>query len=187
MPRQPDPHEERIRRMQDGEATINRSWETVLEEMEELAESREAEGMSVETFPAVHTDAVSPQSTAAKDAADPDEVRYGIVHVIADNHEDAFREATDGADFSEYLAFGNEINGFMFLMTELRDPDAQQSVMIAGMYDKLTAKGMINAAERYGTLWIHAKTIDGTPLGSFAIDDYGPLIGEPPAETEQSN
>lgn len=146
------------------------AWEQLLDEMHEIADDREDDGWEVLELVADHTSPLSKD-----DGAD----RWGLSHIVPDSDAEAFEEFYDRERFTEYLAYGQVIQTYMYLVTELIDPAAEDSVLIASRYDQHLGKGMINSAKSEDVLHTHVQKIDGTVVGSFEHETYGPLIGEP--------
>ncbi|MCU4743150.1 hypothetical protein OB955_05835 [Halobacteria archaeon AArc-m2/3/4] len=144
------------------------AWSQTNEDMNVIADQRREEGWNVVSMPAVHTSPVS------KDQGDDD--TFGLVHVIPDNHTEAFSEAFDRGEFHQYEAYRNEVDGFVYLVTELIDPDSETIVLIASQYDLQLSRGMIESAVDEDALYTHAKTINGTTLGSVRHEKFDPLI-----------
>lgn len=166
-----DPH---VARLKDPEGVHTAAWSRLLEEMDALAEGRRKEGWDVTTVVAAHTDTVS------KDMRDHD--RFGLMHIVPDNHAEEFTDAYDPDAFTEYLAYGNEVEKFLYVVTELIDPENSRSVMIASRYDMVMAGGMVQSAHEEGVLYTYVKTIDGTILGTFEHEEFDPLISSPKQE-----
>lgn len=152
---------------------VKDAWKRTNEDMEAIAENRRAEGWEVVSMPAVHT---SPVSKSMGD--DPE--RFGLVHIIPDNHADDFTEAYETGEFDEYLAYQEVVHESVFLVTELMDPESETIVLIASHYDRQYAGGMVHSAHEEGVMYTHAKTLDGTELGRFTHEEFEPLLPEPP-------
>lgn len=146
----------------------NDAWVQTIEDMKAIAEQRRQEGWDVVALPAGDTATVSREAGAGD--------RFGIVHVIADNHAEPFTEAFERGEFPRYEAYRNEIGGFVFLVTELLDPDSDTAILLAGQYELEYVPGMLEAAEDEDVLYTHVQTLDGTVLGSFRHEEYEPLV-----------
>jgi len=164
----PDP---RTERRKDPTGAKTEAWKQTLEDMEAIAEDRRNDGWEVLTVVSAHTDTVS------RDMGEDD--TFGLVHVIPDNYADEFVEFYDGDEFTEYLAYGTDVEGFMYVVTELIDPEADRSVLIASRYDMTRSDGLVQSAVDEGVLYTHLKRIDGTSVGSFAHEEFDPLITKP--------
>ncbi len=169
----PDPQ---IERRRDPQGVHQASWSRTLETMHRLADERRDDGWEVVTVMAAHTDTVS------KDMGDHD--RFGLTHIIPNNHVDAFSDTYDPDRFTEYQAYGTDVQGFKYVVLELLDLDGNRSILIACRYDMMYADGMIKNARNEGVLYSHVKTIDGTILGTFAHQTYDSLVA--PAERAAS-
>jgi hypothetical protein len=139
--------------------------------MEAIAEERREDGWDVITLTAAHTDTVS------KDMGDHDD--FGLFHVVPDNQAEEFVEWFDPDDFTEYLAYGTDVEGFMYIVTEFIDPESDRSILVASRYDAVLADGLAESAAEEGVLYSHIKTIDGTTLGKFPHEEYAPLLKRP--------
>lgn len=163
-----DPHVERLKNSTSAETE---AWKQELEEMELIAQERRDDGWEVLTMSAGHTNTVSRDGD--------DDKKFGICHIVPDSDAEAFAEFYDEESFTEYLAYGRPIESHLYLVTELIDPVSERAVLIAGRYNRMYADGMISDANEEGVLYTHVEKINGTVVGSFEHEAYGPLIGEP--------
>lgn len=161
----PDPRTERRR---DPHGVHQESWSRTLETMEQMAHDRQDDGWEVVTVMAAHTDVVS------RDMGDHN--RFGLTHIIPNNHVDRFTDTFDTDLFTDYRAYGSDVEGFKYVVLELVDLENERSIMIACRYDMTLADGMVSNARDEGVLYSHIKKIDGTILGTFAHDDFEPLV-----------
>lgn len=137
---------------------VKEAWVRTNDEMELIADRRREEGWEVVSMPTVHTSPVS------RDQGKDD--RFGLVHVLPNNHAESFSEAFERGEFPEYQAYRNEVDGYVYLVTELLDPESGTVILVAGQYDLRLAEGMVTTALDEDCLYTHVKTIDGTALGS---------------------
>lgn len=147
---------------------VKEAWLRTNDDMEAVAEDRRSEGWDVTSMPAVHTSPVG--------RATGDDDRFGLVHVIPDNHADAFTDAFERGEFPDYQAYRNEIQSHVFLVTELLDPDSETVILIASHYDVQHAAALFNTVHQEGCIYTHAETVDGTELGSVRHDEYEPFV-----------
>lgn len=164
----PDPRDLNRR---DPEGVHTEAWKQTLEDMETIAEDRREDGWETITVLAAHTD------TKSIDMGEDDE--FGLSHIIPNNHAEPFEEVYDPEAFTEYLAYGTSIETYMYVVTELIDPEEKRSILIASRYNMAIARGMTESAEKKGYLPSHYKTIDGTTIATFEHEDYGPLVDRP--------
>lgn len=151
---------------------VKQAWALTLEDMEAIAEERRAEGWDVVATQSVHTTPVSKSM-----GADPE--RFGLVHVVPGNHAEAFAEAADRGEFDEYLAYRNEVEGSVFLVTELVDADTETILLVASHYYRHRADGMIQSVLEEGAIYTIARTLDGTELGRFRHEEWEPFVPLP--------
>lgn len=159
-----------VARHGDPKGVHKETWSRTLEDMEAIAEDRRREGWDVVSVVAAHTDAVS------KDMKDHG--RFGLMHIIPNNHADRFTDIYSEERFTEYLAYARTVEGFVYLVTELIDPEAERSILIAGRYDTILGRGMLEDVEEEGLLYTYVKTVDGTVLGKIAHEEYDPFMPE---------
>lgn len=164
-------YDPRAARRRDPEGVHSETWKQTLEDMEAIADERRREDWAVWTVFAAHTDTVS------IDMGEED--RFGLVHVVPNNQTEPFETVYDPASFTEYLAYGTRVEHSMYLVTELIDPADERSILVASQYNVAMADGMVESAEEKGYLPSVFRTIDGTTLGTFEHEEYGPLLGRP--------
>ncbi|SDJ25906.1 hypothetical protein SAMN05216226_101364 [Halovenus aranensis] len=150
------------------------AWDRTIADMRALATGREEDGWETYTVIAAHTDAVG--------AKRGDYRHCGLSHVIPDNHTDVFEDVYDESEFTEFLVYGQPVETFMFLVTELIDPDRERSIFVAGSYDPVRGANLPEYGEAHGVLSSYFRTIDGTILGSFDHERWEPLVGQEPEE-----
>lgn len=166
-----DPSDPGAFRRRDPKGVQTEAWKQTLEDRDAIAQERRDEGWDVVTIMTAHTDTVS------RDMGDDE--RFGLVHVIPNNYVEEFTETFDSDEFTEYLVYGSEVDGFMFVVTELIDPKTERSILIPSRYDIARADGMFASAEDEDVLYTHVKTIDGTILGTFEHEEYDPFVPGP--------
>lgn len=161
----PDAYDEETRtdRTADNADTLKNAWQATIEDMEALATEYEEKGWRTTTIPAGHTGAEHPDTGV--------EGRFGLVHVIPDNHAEAFETAFAAGEFPRYDVFRNEVGGQTFLVTVLADPETEAVVLLAGGFERREARQLMHTASEEGEMYTHVRTLDGTQLGSFQHDD----------------
>lgn len=150
------------------------AWKQTNDEMAALADERRADGWEVVTATAVHTDPIG------RDQGSDD--RFGLVHVIPDNHADDVADAFERGEFARFEAYRNDVGDDVFLVTELLDEEHELAVLIASAYDVRRAGAMVATAREEGVLYTHAKTLDGTPLGAVRHEAWQPLVPDSDAD-----
>jgi hypothetical protein len=147
------------------------AWQRTLDDMTAMAEELEADGWDVVTIAAGHTAPTNP------DAGETD--RFGFVHVVPDNKAEPFEQAVETGKFPKYRVFRNEMQGRIFMLTQLIDPDSETTVLIAGNFEMRHAPGLVKTALKEDEMYTHVQTLDGTHLGSFRHDDVEKFFPEP--------
>lgn len=138
------------------------AWQGTIEDMQALGEELEAEGWDVCT--------VASGQTATEDPAAGETDRWGLTHVIPDNFAEEFDEYFEEGGYPEYDVFRQEVEGRLFLVTLLEDPDAQSAILIAGQFQLFEAGPLVATAKEEGEVYTHVTTLDGTLHGSFRHD-----------------
>lgn len=164
----------RTERRKDPTGIKREAWKRTIDDMEAAAADRRENGWDVLTLFAAQTDTVS------KDMGEHDD--FGLFHVVPDNSAEEFVEWFDPDEFTEYLVYGADVEGFMYAVIEFIDPDRKRSIMLACRYDMTQAAGLVASAEAEGVLYSIVRRIDRTQLGRFAHEEFGPLINRPESE-----
>ena len=169
----PEKDDPAVRRRQSLGDEHTTAWEQTLDEAKLLADERRQNGWESTVVMSAHTDTVS------RDMKDHD--RFGLMHVIPNNHADTFTEWYDPETFTEDLVYGTSVNGVMFVAIELIDPEAERSIVVPCSYDMTRAHGMTESAAEEGALYSYFKTITGDTLGKFRHETVEPLVTPPEA------
>ena len=147
------------------------AWQRTIDDMQAMAGDLREEGWNVVTIGAGHTAPTNPDAGASD--------RWGFVHVIPDNDAEAFDEAVETGKFPEYRVFRNEMQGRVFMLTELRDSESETAILIAGNFEVRHAPGLVKTALKEDQIYTHVQTLDGTHLGSFRHDDVEKFFPDP--------
>lgn len=168
-----DEFEEREREYErlSASAEVHKSaWKQTLEDMHALADERRGEGWEVVEVQAGDT----APSTADADVTDT----HGLTYVVGRNDAEAFREAFDAGDYPQYRVYRQEMDGRVFVVTELLDPDADRCILVAGNFWRHQAGPMVRQALDAGKMYTHVRKLDKTHLGSFEHDDVKKFFPE---------
>lgn len=163
--------EPRMQRQADPKGVHSEAWKQTLEDMKAIAADRRDEGWSVQTVMTTHTDTVS------IDMGEHDE--FGLFAIVPDNYADEFVEFYDEDSFTEYIAYGSNVEGFMYVVNEWIDPEGKRSIPIASRYDMTRANGLVESAKQEGVLYTHLNRVSGETLAVFEHEAYEPLISHP--------
>lgn len=145
-------------------ADVHRNaWEETIEEMNASADEYAADGWETHAVAALNTAAVSRDEAAAARA----DIGWGLVHTIPDNFVDGFADAVDRGAFPEYDVFRRLVDGRVFHLLVLRDPDERLALFVAGNYPLQGAEGCIAAAKDEEGLQSWLRGTDGTVAGTF--------------------
>lgn len=147
------------------------AWQKTLDDMRAMESELEAEGWDVVAIGAGHTAPTNPDAGASD--------RYGLVYVIPDNKADPFEQAVETGKFPKYRVFRNEMEGRIFMLTQLLDPDSETAVLLAGNFETRHAPGLVKTALKEDEMYTHVQTLDETHLGSFRHDDVEKFFPDP--------
>ena len=147
------------------------AWQRTLEDMEAMADELREEGWTVITTAAGHTAPTNP------DASESD--RFGFVHVVPDNDAEELEDAVETGGFPKYRVFRNEMEGRIFMVTQLLDPESQTVVLVAGNFQMRHAPGMVKTALEEDEMYTHIQRLDKTHIASFRHDDVEKFFPDP--------
>jgi hypothetical protein len=144
-------------------ATVHRSaWEETIEDMKAQAAQYGEEGWETHAVAALNTAAASKDQAAAADRG----YGWGLLHTIPDNYADEFADAIERCEFHEYDVYRQLMEGRVFHLVVLRDPEARVALFVAGNYRLQEAEGCIANAKAEGHLRTWLMTLDGTVVGT---------------------
>ncbi|NHX37525.1 MULTISPECIES: DUF7529 family protein [Halolamina] len=149
-------------------------WIATLEELHALAEERRADGWTVLTTQAGDTAPVPPET------GDTD--RFGLVHVVPGDDADELTELLADGTIDEFEAYRRTVNATCFLITELRDTERRECVLVATAYDLGEADALASHAADVGHIYTRIRRLDGTPVAEIRHEAYEKLL---PASTTE--
>lgn len=158
-------HHERVESIDRSQGQLKQAWEDTLADMEALAEERREEGYDVTAIAAADAGPIGRDTTA-------DEGEFGMEFVIPDNYVDEFVEAFEAGDYPEYDVFRAEVASDAFIVEELRDPDAERVILLAGAYPLKDVATCAYAARKEDQMFTYVRTLDGTRYGAFRHEGY---------------
>lgn len=135
------------------------AWQETLDDMEAMAEEREAKGWDTVTVTAL--------DGAPKDSELDDRDRHGLVFVVPDNQAEDLEAAIEAGEFPRYDVYRAERSGEVFVVVEYLDPETETAILVAGTYELRYAAGMVEEGREEGETFTHYQTLDTTPVGSF--------------------
>lgn len=154
-----------------GQADIHRdAHQQTLDDAKAREDEYQEKGWETLLIPAGHT-ATEPPRVGETD-------RFGLIHVIPDNHADEFEAFFERGEFPAFDVYRAEVSGRVFLVTELLDPEAELAVLIIGNYVLRDAQELIETVLEEEEMYTHVQTLDGTHLGSFVHEDYEKFFPE---------
>jgi hypothetical protein len=138
------------------------AWEETIEEMRARADDYEADGWETHAVPALDTSPVSADQARAAEG-----YGWGLLHTLPDNFVPEFADAVDRGEFPEYDVYRRLLEGRVFHLLVLRDPDVRIALLVAGSYRLRDAEGCIATARREEHLQTWLLGTDDTVAGTF--------------------
>lgn len=138
------------------------AWEQTLEDMWALEEELQAEGYDTIETAAGHTAAVDPHD---------DRPYWGLEHIVPDSDAEAIEDAVAESEFTEYDVYRSLVEGRVFEVTVLLDPDAENAVLIASQFELQRATELIVYTRDQGTVNTIVKFLDDTVVAEIEHDD----------------
>lgn len=163
------PSAEDLESVKDAVAPKHEAWGQTLDEMYAMADELREDGWSVTAIPTAHTDPVAPEF-----GDDPD--RFGLVHVIPGNYQEAFNEAYEPERFTSYEVYQREIDQAIYQVTALYDEATKTAILLGVYYERAKATELFNAVYEREVMYTLCKKLDDTPLGKFRHDDFEPMV-----------
>jgi len=143
-------------------AVHKNAWSETIDEMKASAAEYEEDGWESHYVAALDTAPISTDQ-ARRSRGD---YGWGLVHTLPDNFTDAFADALERGSFPEYDVFRRLVDGRVFHLIVLRDPDERIALFVAGNYRLQEAEGCIATARREGEVRTWLTATDGTVVGT---------------------
>ncbi|MFW6384131.1 MAG: DUF7529 family protein [Halodesulfurarchaeum sp.] len=151
--------------------TYSRAWELTVGDAERMAAGKAEDGWETVVLPA--------GDMAPEPPSDGKAGRYGLAYVVPGNRADTFERMLETATFPEWEVYRTTVEGRVFIVTELLDPEAEKAAYVAGNYELRLAEQLIETAAERGTVYTHLQRLDGTPVASFEHEDWRRFFPEP--------
>lgn len=149
-------------------------WEATREELELVAAERRETGWEVLALRASETVPALPEAGAQD--------RFGLTYTLTDSEADQLVTLLENTTIDEFEAYRRTVGTTCFLVTELRDTETRQCVLVAGAYDVGAAEELANHAAEVGHLFTRFQYLDGTSVAEIRHDSYEKLL--PPSLTD---
>lgn len=154
-----EPDHNRVEQITASAEVKKNAWQATLDEMEALAADYEDADWDVATISALEV-ATTP-SSESKDG------RWGLIYLIPDNQVEPFQRLFQRGDFPQYEVYRQEVEGDVFLVTVLTDPETEAALLLAGAYTGMHALGLVDETKEQNHVYTHVRTLDGTYYGTF--------------------
>ena len=138
------------------------AWERTLEEMWALEEDLQDDGWDTVVTAAGHTGPVAPSHGKGY---------WGLVHIVPDSDAEAIGEAVEAGEFPSYDVYRTEVEGRVFGVTVLMDPDAERAVLVANQFELREAGQLVEHTHEAGHVNSVFRYLDGTVVAQVRHDD----------------
>lgn len=154
----PDPAE---RLAADSEVHAD-AWQQTLDDMWALEADLQEEGWDTLETAAGHTAPVAPEHEKG---------HWGLVHVVPDSDAAAIGDAVEAGAFPRYDVYRTDVDGRVFAVTVLLDPDAETAVLIANQFERRRADALVEHAGDVGHVATVVRRLDGTVVAQVRHED----------------
>jgi len=148
--------------------TGSSGWAQVLEEMDAMAAELEDAGWRTLSIAAGDAAAVTADTSSTG--------RHGYSYVIPGDAADEFEALFAPDGFARTDVYRADGGTDLYLLTVLKDPPTEATILIAGAFDRSRLPDCRRAAETAGTMYTDVFRVDGTRVGTFEHDDPTPFF-----------
>lgn len=150
---------ERIRANSEAHAS---AWQESLDEMWALEEELREDGWETLATAAGHTGPVAPSH---------DYGYWGLAHIVPDSDAEAIEELVEGGEFSNYDVYRTEVNGRVFGVTVLLDPDGSTAILITNQFELRLAGELVAHTHEVGHVNTIVRYLDGTVVAEVRHEE----------------
>lgn len=129
------------------------AWQETLEEMWALEEQYQEQGWETVETAAGHTNPLAPSDSRN---------RWGLEHIVPDSDAEAIEDVVGDADFTSYDVYRKTVDGRVFSVTVLLDPDVETAVLIANQFALRHAVALVEHVKEVGHVDTVVRYLDGT-------------------------
>ncbi|MCU4801223.1 hypothetical protein OB920_12655 [Halobacteria archaeon HArc-gm2] len=140
------------------------AWQRTLDDMWALEEEFQDEGWETLVTAAGHTAAVTPSHEKGY---------WGLTHIVPDSDAEAIGDAVESADFPRYDVYRTLVDGRVFSVTALLDPEAETAVLVSNQFELRRARPLVEHAREAGHVNTVVRFLDGTVVAQARHDDPG--------------
>lgn len=155
----------------------NAAWEQTIEDVEAIEDELADEGWETLSIITGQTLPMAPRH------GDTD--RFGIVYVVPGDKAEPFEATVADKTFPQYDVFRQEVNGRLFVVTELLDPETKTAVLLAGSFWTHDAEHLIDTVEEKDEMYTYVQKLDETQLGSFQHDEPAKFFSKLDDQTDE--
>lgn len=148
------------------------AWEQTLDEMRTLEKDLQDDGWETLVTAAGHTAPLAPGHDAD---------HWGLVHIVPDSDAAAIGEAVEAGQFPNYDVYRTDVDGRVFGVTVLLDPETSTAILVANQFQLREARDLIEHVHDVGHVDSVVRPLDGTAVAQVRHDrpeKFFPRYGE---------
>lgn len=138
------------------------AWQETLEEMWAIEEELQEEGWETIETAAGHTTPRGPDDGAPY---------WGLEHIVPDSDAEAIEAAVEGGDFPSYDVYRSTVQGRVFGVTVLLDPETDTAILIANQFPVQKAVALAEHTHEVGHVNTVVRFLDGTVVAQVRHED----------------
>lgn len=138
------------------------AWQRTLDDMWALEDDLQEDGWETLVTAAGHTAAVTPSQG---------EGYWGLVHIVPDSDAEAIGEAVEAGEFPQYDVYRSRVDGRVFSVTVLLDPETETAVLVSNQFELRNAHALVEHAHDVGHVNSVFRYLDGTVVAQVRHDD----------------
>jgi len=147
------------------------AWQQTLDDMWALEADLQDDGWETLVTAAGHTASVTPSHGNGY---------WGLVHIVPDSDAETIGEAVEAGEFAAYDVYRTDVDGRIFSVTVLMDPESETAVPVSNQFELRKAHALIRHTHEVGyvnpssgtsmALWSH-RFATTTPRSSSPLRD----------------
>ena len=138
------------------------AWQETLDDMWALEDDLQDEGWETLVTAAGHTTPVAPAHGAGY---------WGLVHIVPDSDAEAIGDAVEAGEFPSYDVYRTEVEGRVFSVTVLLDPETETAVLVSNQFELRDAHELVEHTHEAGYVNSVFRYLDGTVVAQVRHDD----------------
>jgi|AntDeeMinimDraft_5_1070356.scaffolds.fasta_scaffold00266_3 hypothetical protein len=138
------------------------AWQQTLDDMWALEADLQDDGWETLVTAAGHTASVTPSHGNGY---------WGLVHIVPDSDAETIGEAVEAGEFASYDVYRTDVDGRIFSVTVLMDPESETAVLVSNQFELRKAHALIRHTHEVGYVNSVFRYLDGTVVAQVRHDD----------------